>query len=99
MIETADRTPFCERMSGSRSNVAASISTPVESSRPVVGHLTMTTLVFIIINQSSAVSLLQAPILLLGDEGGDGGLSFDHRNVGSYRGLNRCRLAKKGRAR
>ena len=34
-----------ERMSGSRSNVAASISTPVESLRPVAGHLTMTTLV------------------------------------------------------
>src|SRR6476646_7542336 len=31
-------------MAGRRSNVAASISTPVESSRPVVGHLTMTTL-------------------------------------------------------
>src|SRR6478736_4768508 len=41
-------------MSGSRSNVAASISTPVESSRPVAGHLTMTTLVLIIINPSSA---------------------------------------------
>jgi hypothetical protein len=32
-------------MSGSRSNVAASISTPVESSRPVLEHLTITTLV------------------------------------------------------
>jgi len=31
-------------MSGRRSNVAVSISTPVESSCPVVGHLTMTTL-------------------------------------------------------
>jgi hypothetical protein len=33
-----------ERMSGSWLNVAASISMPVESSRPVLGHLTITTM-------------------------------------------------------
>ena len=33
-----------ERMCGSWLNVAASISMPVESSRPVVGHLTITTM-------------------------------------------------------
>ena len=49
------RTPQGERMSESRPNVAASISTPVESSRPVARHLTMTTLVWIISNPSSAV--------------------------------------------
>src|SRR5215475_12683317 len=42
-------------MSGSRSNVAASISTPVESSRPVAGHLTMTTIVSIIIKELAPV--------------------------------------------
>jgi hypothetical protein len=35
-----------ERISGSFSNVAASISMPVESSRPVLGHLTMTKLIW-----------------------------------------------------
>ena len=45
---------ICERMSGSRSNVMASISTPVESSRPVLGHLTITTL-------TSRILLLRNP--------------------------------------